>query len=206
MELGMYVIKLYPSHNNYVFRYRMTNKLCKILQEIVITILEMNTFRFEFKLTMSLKWRQTNSTFPAIPRTFRDKDKGHCSSFRQSRANEKKEIVETLLGQSSNVGLMVLPIRSLFKMTPLFRSISRCGSRCVSNFDVDFLTKRIVQATKENGCQVNGNSTLNKIKDALSEKRYLLELDDVWNRDANKWKVLKMYINDGGKGSSVMTS
>ncbi|KAJ1257618.1 hypothetical protein BS78_10G009800 [Paspalum vaginatum] len=60
MELGMDVIKLYISHSRYAFCYRMTNKLCKILQEIDVLITEMNTFRFEFKSTMSLKWRQSN--------------------------------------------------------------------------------------------------------------------------------------------------
>ncbi|WVZ82889.1 LOW QUALITY PROTEIN: hypothetical protein U9M48_030096 [Paspalum notatum var. saurae] len=210
-ELSMDVIKLYPSHNRYVFRYRMANKLRKILQEIDALITEMNTFRFEFKPqpTMSLKWRQT---YPYIS--------SHSEDIaRQSRADEKKEIVGTLLGQGSNAGLMVLPIVGMGGMgkTTLAQLVYNDSAVqkhfqvrlwvCVSeNFDVDSLTKRIVQAAKENGCQVSGNSTLDQIKDALSGKRYLLVLDDVWNRDTNKWKMLKLYIEHGGKGSSVMTT
>lgn len=74
---------------------------------------------------------------------------------------------------------------------------------CVSdNFDVDSLAERIV---KENGCQASGNSALDNLENAISGKRYLLVLDDVWNCDeAHKWEKLKSYLQHGSKGSSVL--
>ncbi|KAF8727005.1 hypothetical protein HU200_019499 [Digitaria exilis] len=44
-ELGMDVIKLFPSHNRVAFRYRMGNKLSVILQELDVLIAEMHAFR-----------------------------------------------------------------------------------------------------------------------------------------------------------------
>ncbi|WVZ82915.1 hypothetical protein U9M48_030121 [Paspalum notatum var. saurae] len=101
-ELGMDVIKIFPSHNHFVFCYKMANKLRTILQELDVLIVEMNTFRFEFKpqSSMSLKRRKT---YPYIS--------GHFVNIAgESRAKEKKEIVDTLLAEGSNMGLMVLPI------------------------------------------------------------------------------------------------
>ncbi|KAF8657448.1 hypothetical protein HU200_060008 [Digitaria exilis] len=44
-ELGMDVIKLFPSHNRVVFRHRMGNKLRMILQELDDLITEIHAFR-----------------------------------------------------------------------------------------------------------------------------------------------------------------
>ena len=210
-EFGMDVIKLFPSHNRFVFRYRMANKLRMILQEIDVLIAEMNTFRFKFKPQppMSMKWRQTDPNMPD----------NYVNIASDSRAKGKKEIVDALLGQGDNVGLTVLPVVGMGGMgkTTLAQLVYHDSAIqkhfqvqiwvCVSeNFDVDSLFETIVKEAKKNGCQMTGDSTTEKFKSAVSGKKYLLVLDDVWNREPNKWDKLRSYLHHGAPGSSVLTT
>ncbi|XP_066377069.1 putative disease resistance protein RGA3 [Miscanthus floridulus] len=210
-EFGMDVIKLFPSHNRFVFRHRMAKKLRMILQEIDVLIVEMNTFRFKFKPQppMSMKWRQTDPNMPD----------NYVNIASDSRAKEKKEIVDALLGQGDNVGLTVLPVVGMGGMgkTTLAQLVYNDSAVqkhfqvqiwvCVSeNFDVDSLFKIIVKEAEKNGCQMTGDSTKEKFKSAVSGKKYLLVLDDVWNREANKWDKLRSYLHHGAPGSSVLTT
>ncbi|XP_034585646.1 putative disease resistance protein RGA1 isoform X2 [Setaria viridis] len=138
----------------------------------------------------------------------------------RSRAGDKEKIIKSLLDKASNVNLMVFPIVGMGGMgkTTLAQLVYNDPEIqkhfqlrlwvCVSdNFDVDTLAKRIVEEAKKNGCQANGSSALDELQNAVSGKRYLLVLDDVWNRDeAHKWEKLKSYLQHGGSGSSVLTT
>ncbi|KAG2632055.1 putative disease resistance protein RGA4 isoform X2 [Panicum virgatum] len=206
--LGMDVIKLFPSHNRIVFRHKMANKLRMILQEIDVLIAEMNAFRFKFKPGTpepTNYLRQSNSDI--IDPT---------NIVSRSRDDEKKAVVCTLLAQVGNENLTVLPIVGMGGLgkTTLAQLIYNDPEIrkhfelrlwvCVSdNFDVDSLADRIV---KENGCKTKGSSALEKLQNAVSGKRYLLVLDDVWNHDEHKWERLKSYLQHGGRGSSLLTT
>uniref|UniRef100_K3ZQ25 Uncharacterized protein n=1 Tax=Setaria italica TaxID=4555 RepID=K3ZQ25_SETIT len=216
--LGMDVIKLFPSHNRFVFRYKMAKRLCMILQEIDVLIVEMNTFRFEFKQQpqMPMQWRQTDACIPTES----------VDIASESRAQETKDLVHQLLKSSkdrllagaSSKDLMVLPIvgmgglgkttlaQLVYNDTEIKKHFELRLWVCVSDdFDVDSLANRIV---KENGCEASGSSSaLDNLQKVVSGKRYLLVLDDVWNRDEpSKWERLKSYLQHGGSGSSVLTT
>jgi hypothetical protein len=220
--LGMDVIKLFPSHNRVVFRCKMAKRLCVILQEMDVLISEMNAFRFEFKPQpqMAMKWRQTDASIPT-----------DCVDIAsESRAQEKKDIVDRLLAEANSKDLIVLPIVGMGGLgkTTLAQLVYNDPEiqkhfelrlwACVSDdFDVDSLAGRIVEAasknghlataSEENGRQATGKSALEKLQDAVSGKRYILVLDDVWNRDEpRKWERLKSYLQQGGNGSSVLTT
>ncbi|CAL5066799.1 unnamed protein product [Urochloa decumbens] len=207
--LGMDVIKLFPTHNCFVFRRRMANKLCMILQEIDVLIVEMNAFRFEFKPQppMPMKWRQTDACIST----------DSVDIAEESRAKEKNYLVGRLLAQASSEVLAILPIVGMGGLgkTTLAQLIYNDPEVqkyfelrlwvCVSDeFDVDSIADRIV---KDNGCEASGSSALHRLQNAVSRKRYLLILDDVWNRDEpTKWEKLKSYLQHGGSGSSVVTT
>ncbi|CAO2143422.1 unnamed protein product [Urochloa humidicola] len=208
-KLGFDVIKLFPTHNRVVFRYRMGNKLRMILNAIEVLITEMHAFRFKFRPQppMPKSWRQTE------PDTI---DLKEIAS--QSRNKEKEDIVNKLTGdhQASSLQLTVLPIVGMGGLgkTTLAQLVYNDPEIqkhfqlqlwvCVSdNFEVDQLAKSIVEASNINA---SGKSDLDNLKEVVSGKRYFLVLDDVWNRDANKWGKLKSCLQHGGNGSAVLTT
>ncbi|RLN28037.1 hypothetical protein C2845_PM05G25910 [Panicum miliaceum] len=167
----------------------MGNKSRMILQELDVLIAEMNAFRFKFRpeAPVPINYLRQNSA---------DIIDDPMKIASRSRDGEKKKVIKTLPDEASNLVYNDPEIKKHFQLRLWV---------CVSdNFDVDSLAERIV---KENGCQVSGNSALDKLQNAISGKRYLLVLDDVWNRDeAHKWEKLKSYLQHGGSGSSVLTT
>ncbi|CAL4910056.1 unnamed protein product [Urochloa decumbens] len=212
-DLGMDVIKLFPCHNRFVFRIKMGNRFRVILEELDVLITEMNTFRFKFRPgpPVPINHLRENSA---------DIIDDPMKIASRSRDGEKQKVVKTLLDQASNVNLTIFPIVAMGGMgkTTLAQLVYNDPEVqkhfqlrlwvCVSdNFDVDSLARSIVGEAKKNGCQVDGNSALDKqLQSAVSGKRYLLVLDDVWNRETHKWEKLKSYLQHGGSGSSVLTT
>jgi hypothetical protein len=180
-DFGIDVIKLFPTHNHIVFGCRMTNKLRIILQEIDDLIKEMNDFRFMFK------------PGPPEPTNYMRQNNSHIidpvNIAKESRAREKKDVVDRLLAQASSSDLTILPIVGMGGLgkTTLAQLIHNDPEIkkhfqlrlwvCVSdNFEVDSLADRIL---KENGCKPTGCSALENLQNEVSGKRYLLVLDDV---------------------------
>jgi hypothetical protein len=207
-ELGMDVIKLFSSHSCILFRYKMANKLCMILKEIDALIAEKNEFKFISKSGPPEPISYLRENSPDII------DPTHIAS--KSRAREKEAVVQRLLGQANSLDLKVLPIVGMGGLgkTTLAQLVYNDPEIqkhfelrlwvCVSNdFDVDSLADKIV---KENACEASGSSALARLQNAVSGKRYLLVLDDVWNRDEHRWERLKYYLHHGGSGSSVLTT
>ncbi|GJN31911.1 hypothetical protein PR202_gb20366 [Eleusine coracana subsp. coracana] len=161
-------VKLFPTHNRVVFRYRMSDKLRRVVETIEVLVSEMNAFGFKYweKAPASKQWRQTDSIIV-------DPD----NIVTRSRIKEKQEIVQIL-----------------------YRQEQRRSSHS-HEFDVCDLANKICNST-ENIL----DSALQTLKEKIEQKRYLLVLDDVWNKDANKWERLKACLQQGGIGSVVLTT
>ncbi|XP_034705129.1 putative disease resistance protein RGA4 [Vitis riparia] len=79
---------------------------------------------------------------------------------------------------------------------------------CVSDeFDVVKITKAILGAISQ---QSNDSNDFNKLQVELSQslagKRFLLVLDDVWNRNYEDWNNLRSPFRGGAKGSKVIVT
>ncbi|KAI5021361.1 hypothetical protein ZWY2020_055206 [Hordeum vulgare] len=192
-KLGFDVIKIFPTHNRAVFRQRMGSKLCRILEDINVLIAEMHDFGLRLTFLVS-------------------------KIASRSRHEDKNNIVDILLGQASNADLTVVPIVGMGGMgkTTLAQIIYNEPEIqkhfqlqlwvCVSDtFDVNSIAKSIVEASPKKNYDTDKPS-LDRLQKLVSGKRYLLVLDDVSNREVQKWERLKVCLQHGGLGSAVLTT
>ncbi|XP_071684882.1 putative disease resistance protein RGA4 [Lolium perenne] len=211
-ELGFDAVKLFLSHNRVAFRVKMGKKLCRVVQAIEVLVTEMNAFGFKYQqqVPASKQWRQTDHVM------FDPK-----KIISRSRDQDTRNIVDTLLGQASNADLTVVPIvgvgglgkttlaQLIYNEPEIQKHFELLIWVCVSEtFDVDSLAKSIAEfhppKTKDEAAPKK--SPLDILQDALRGHRYLLVLDDVWNREPDKWEKLKSCLTHGAKGSAVLTT
>ncbi|XP_043692880.1 putative disease resistance RPP13-like protein 1 [Telopea speciosissima] len=76
------------------------------------------------------------------------------------------------------------------------------------DFDLVRLTKEILEsATTESSLSSNSLDVLQaKLKQALSNKRFLLVLDDMWNEDYERWDTLSTPFAFGKPGSKILVT
>ncbi|VAH12166.1 unnamed protein product [Triticum turgidum subsp. durum] len=202
------VIKLFPTYNHIVFRYKMGRKLCRILQAIEVLIAEMHAFRFKYRPQPPVfkQWRQTDYVII---------DPQEIAS--RSRDKDKRNIVATLLGQVNNANLAVVPIvgmgglgkttlaQLIYNEPKVQKHFQLLLWVCVSDiFDVNSLSKSIVEASPKKNDDTD-KQPLDRLQKLVSGQRYLLVLDDIWNKEFhNKWERLKICLEHGGMGSAVL--
>ncbi|KAF7104884.1 hypothetical protein CFC21_105747 [Triticum aestivum] len=227
-ELGFHVVKLFPTHNRFVFRNRMGRKLCKVVRDIDVLVNEMNAFGFQNQQRQPVtnQWREMdNDIFDVKNITSR------------SRENDNKNVVDIIVGQANNADLTVVPIvgmgdlgkttlaQLVYNDPEIQKHFNMLLWVCVSDvFDVDSLAKSIVDAApgkKDDGTEALASKKKNDGTEAAASKkktpldilqnvvsghRYLLVLDDVWTREVHKWEKLKARLEHGGMGSVVLTT
>ncbi|CAJ2634549.1 unnamed protein product [Trifolium pratense] len=162
------------------------------------------------------EWRQTSSII-AEPKVY-------------GREDDKEKIVEFLLNQESDSNsLSVYPIVGLggvgkTTLAQLVYNDQRVSTTnfhtkiwvCVSEaFSVKRILCSIIESIKNEKCDAFDLDVIQrKVQELLQGKRYLLVLDDVWNKNEElefglsqeKWNQLKSVLSNGSKGSSCLVS
>uniref|UniRef100_A0ACD5ZXG0 Uncharacterized protein n=1 Tax=Avena sativa TaxID=4498 RepID=A0ACD5ZXG0_AVESA len=184
----------------------MGNKLHRIVQTIEILVTEMNAFGFKYQqqTPTSKQWQQTDSIIV---------DPENIVS--QSRYEEKQKIVKILTDPANSATITVLPIvgmgglgkttlaQLIYNDLQVQKHFQIKRWICVSDdFNVYGIARKICNGPGEN----DNEKALHKLQQKLSGKRYLLVLDDVWNRDPDKWDKLKACLQYGGIGSAILVT
>ncbi|XP_028065745.1 putative disease resistance protein RGA3 [Camellia sinensis] len=138
------------------------------------------------------------------------------------RTDEKEMIIEMLLNNSSDLdddvsvyamcGMGGLGKTTLAQLVYNDRRVdSHFDLRiwvCVSvDFDVERLTREILESIEGGGCSISNLDTLlRRLQEKLFGKRFLLVLDDVWNEYHEKWDRLQNALKCGAKGCTVIVT
>ncbi|KAK2376475.1 putative disease resistance protein RGA1 [Trifolium repens] len=161
------------------------------------------------------EWRQTCSII-AEPKVY-------------GREDDKEKIVEFLLNQERDSNsLSVYPIVGLggvgkTTLTQLVYNDQRVSTNfdtkiwvCVSEaFSVKRILCSILESIKSEKCDALDLDVIQrKVQELLKDKRLLLVLDDIWNKNEElkfglsheKWNQLKAVLSSGSKGSSCLVS
>ncbi|CAL5401379.1 unnamed protein product [Camellia sinensis] len=139
------------------------------------------------------------------------------------RDEDKKKIIELLLlgvEESSNCNIGVVPIVGMGGVgkTTLAQMVYNddiVGKHfeikawvCVTeDFDIMRVTKAILEYTTSQPCNFDTFGQVQvQLKQILDGKKFLIVLDDFWNKKHSDWSSLKSPFNEGARGSKIMVT
>ncbi|KAL7203491.1 hypothetical protein ACSBR2_016723 [Camellia fascicularis] len=138
------------------------------------------------------------------------------------REKDQRKIIELLVGggESSHNKVDVIPIvgmggigkttlaQMVFNDETVKNHFDLNAWVCVSDeFDIMKITKAIYDSVTSQTCSFNNlDQAQVQLKQALAGKKFIIVLDDVWNKKYSDWNVLKSPFNDGAQGSKVVVT
>ncbi|KAM5554842.1 putative disease resistance RPP13-like protein 1 [Rosa sericea] len=137
------------------------------------------------------------------------------------REKDKKFIIDLLLSDNAiNNKISVIPVVGMggigkTTLAQLVYNDERVKQHfdlqawvCVSvEFDILRITQKLCGSITSQSCGVTELDPLQvKLKELLTEKKFLLVLDDVWNENNINWDVFKRPLESGARGSKIIVT
>ncbi|CAL5368824.1 unnamed protein product [Camellia sinensis] len=139
------------------------------------------------------------------------------------RDEDKKKIIKLLLlgvEESSNCNIGVVPIVGMGGVgkTTLAQMVYnddlvgkhfeiKAWVYVSEDFDITRVTKAILESVTSQPCNFDTLGQVQvQLKQILDGKKFLIVLDDFWNKKHSDWSILKSPFNDGARGSKVMVT
>ncbi|TVU48721.1 hypothetical protein EJB05_03274, partial [Eragrostis curvula] len=197
-----------PHYNPLLFKYKIGKRLEEIVEHLGDLVRHMDQFGFMKDQSMPIDERMLTHSYVDEQDVI-------------GREGDKKKIVHALLGAQSDkisvfsiVGIGGLGKTTLaqlvFNNAKIKNGFQKHMWVCVSEeFNVaDIAKKIIVSANGYDPGFKNDNMELlqQRLRKELRRQRCLLVLDDVWNKDAEKWDALRTLFGSCGVGSALVVT
>ena len=213
--LAEQVSDFFSSENQVAFRFKMSHKLKdinKILDEIIRDVPLINLIQRGIVVHEGVENnpRETHSFVLATETVGRDENKEEVIGKLVSSKNEEKLSVVAIVGLGG-MGKTTL--------TQLVFNDERVGGHfelkiwaCIaddsgSDFDVKKWIKKIIKSVyDENAENLSLEIMAAKLHGKISQKRYLLIMDDVWNENPETWDGVRTLLMVGAKGSKIVVT
>ncbi|XP_044442018.1 putative disease resistance protein RGA3 [Triticum aestivum] len=200
-------------HSPLLFRFSMSRKLEGVLDKIKELVVEMNMFRLEDSVNREERQRPRKQTHSGLDES--------AEIFR--RGVDKEGVVKLLLDQPDQRKVQVLPIfgmgglgkTTLAKMVYNDQGVQQHFQlkmwHCVSdNFGVIAIVKSIIELVTNERCGLPDSVELlrQKLVEVISQKRFVLVLDDVWNEEKSLWEdeLKPLLCSIGGPESVIVVT
>ncbi|KAJ1689670.1 hypothetical protein LUZ63_013825 [Rhynchospora breviuscula] len=202
------VIKCLFSHENpFIFRYKMSDKLTKVLCTIGKIVSEMNTFDLTPRGPPPTIDRETHSFVEESEVIGRECEKEQIVCELLNPQQERDNISVLAIVGIGGMGKTTLA-QLVFNDKKVKEHFQLSSWICVStDFNVIKIIKSIIESASGDASKTTKEMLQHELRKSVDKKRYLLVLDDVWNKDEEKWNELRTLLCSAvGAGSVIIVT
>ncbi|KAK2987341.1 hypothetical protein RJ640_023642 [Escallonia rubra] len=196
--------------NPFKFRYSVGRKIKSIRERLDEVVADITKFDFAIKMCdRQIEVGEREETYSYVR-----------SLDVIGRESDKEAVTRTLMSTSHVDNVCVVPIVGIgglgkTTLAQLVYNDNRVASQfskrlwvCVSeSFHFERVMKKILKAAGASDCDHLGIEQLqSRLRQELSNEKYFLVLDDVWNEDRVEWIKVRDLLMVGAAGSRILTT